>query len=102
KAARVAGGSSSGAGVSICDAMAVAAVGTDTGGSCRIPAAFCGIVGFKPTASRVPTQGAFPLSATLDSVGPLAATVGCCAAMDSVLAGDPVPDLAPFPLDALS
>src|SRR6516165_6738309 len=70
-------------------------------GSCRIPAGFCGIVGFKPTASRVPTQGAFPLSTTLDSVGPLAATVACCAALDAVLAGEPVEDLAPFPLDAL-
>ena len=71
--ARIPGGSSSGAAVSISDGMALGALGTDTGGSCRIPAAFCGIVGFKPTASRVPTQGAFPLSASLDSVGPLGA-----------------------------
>jgi aspartyl-tRNA(Asn)/glutamyl-tRNA(Gln) amidotransferase subunit A len=100
-AARIPGGSSSGAAVSVADGMAAGAVGTDTGGSCRIPAAFCGIVGFKPTASRVPTQGAFPLSTTLDSVGPLAATVECCALLDCVLAGEPVEDLPSFPLEAL-
>src|SRR6516165_3926779 len=98
---RIPGGSSSGAAVSVSDAIALGAIGTDTGGSCRIPAAFCGIVGFKPTAGRVPTQGAFPLSTTLDSVGPLAATVECCAILDAVLAGEPVEDLAPFPLDGL-
>ena len=98
---RIPGGSSSGAAVSVADGMALGALGTDTGGSCRIPAAFCGIVGFKPTAARVPTQGAFPLSTTLDSVGPLAATVACCAILDAVLAGEPVEDLAPFPLDGL-
>ena len=54
--------------------MACGAVGTDTSGSRRIPAAFCGIVGFKPTAQRVPQGGTFPLSATLDSIGPLAPT----------------------------
>ena len=74
-AGRIPGGSSSGAAVSVTDAMAFGALGTDTGGSCRIPAALCGIVGFKPTARRVPTAGAFPLSTSLDSVGPLAATV---------------------------
>src|SRR5262245_29174130 len=82
KAGRIPGGSSSGAAVSITDGMALGALGTDTGGSCRIPAALCGIVGFKPTAHRVPTAGAFPLSTSLDSVGPLAATVACCAALD--------------------
>jgi aspartyl-tRNA(Asn)/glutamyl-tRNA(Gln) amidotransferase subunit A len=100
-AARIPGGSSSGAAVSVADGMAVGAIGTDTGGSCRIPAAFCGVVGFKPTASRVPTQGAFPLSTTLDSVGPLAATVECCALLDCVLAGEPAVDLPSFPLEAL-
>ena len=79
---RIPGGSSSGAAVSISDGMAFGAIGTDTGGSCRIPAAFCGVVGFKPTAARVPTQGAFPLSTSLDSVGPLAASVTCCAILD--------------------
>jgi aspartyl-tRNA(Asn)/glutamyl-tRNA(Gln) amidotransferase subunit A len=97
-AARIPGGSSSGAAVSVTDAMAYGALGTDTGGSCRIPAALCGIVGFKPTARRVPTVGAFPLSTSLDSIGPLAATVACCAVLDAVLAGEPVVELAPFPL----
>jgi aspartyl-tRNA(Asn)/glutamyl-tRNA(Gln) amidotransferase subunit A len=83
--ARVPGGSSSGAAISVTDAMAHGALGTDTGGSCRIPAAFNGIVGYKPTARRVPTQGAFPLSTTLDSIGPLARTVACCAILDGVL-----------------
>jgi aspartyl-tRNA(Asn)/glutamyl-tRNA(Gln) amidotransferase subunit A len=89
---RIPGGSSSGAAVSVTDAMAVAAVGTDTGGSCRIPAALCGIVGFKPTASRVPLTGAYPLSTSLDSIGPLANSVACCTALDAVLAGQPLPD----------
>jgi aspartyl-tRNA(Asn)/glutamyl-tRNA(Gln) amidotransferase subunit A len=100
-AARIPGGSSSGAAVSVTDAMAYGALGTDTGGSCRIPAALCGIVGFKPTARRVPTAGAFPLSTSLDSIGPLAATVACCAVLDAVLAGEPVVELAPFPLAGL-
>jgi len=86
---RIPGGSSSGAAVSITDAMAFGALGTDTGGSCRIPAAMCGIVGFKPTARRVPLTGAYPLSSSLDSIGPLANTVACCAALDAILAGEP-------------
>ena len=86
---RAPGGSSSGAAVSIVEEMSYGALGTDTGGSCRIPAAFCGIVGFKPTARRVPVSGVFPLSQTLDSVGPLAASVGCCAVLDAVLADEP-------------
>jgi aspartyl-tRNA(Asn)/glutamyl-tRNA(Gln) amidotransferase subunit A len=101
KAGRVPGGSSAGAPVSITDGMAFGALGTDTGGSCRIPAALCGVVGFKPTAHRVPTAGAFPLSTSLDSIGPLAATVDCCAVLDAVLAGEPVSDLPPFPLEGL-
>jgi aspartyl-tRNA(Asn)/glutamyl-tRNA(Gln) amidotransferase subunit A len=86
---RIPGGSSSGAAVSITDAMAYGALGTDTGGSCRIPAAMCGIVGFKPTASRVPLTGAYPLSASLDSIGPLANSVTCCAQLDAILAAQP-------------
>lgn len=86
---RAPGGSSSGAAVSIADEMSYGALGTDTGGSCRIPAALCGVVGFKPTAYRVPVSGTFPLSQTLDSVGPLAASVACCAVLDAVLAGEP-------------
>src|SRR5262249_30037884 len=84
---RIPGGSSSGAAVSVTDAMAFAAAGTDTGGSCRIPAALCGIVGFKPTASRVPLTGTYPLATSLDSIGPLASSVACCAALDTVLTG---------------
>lgn len=85
--ARVPGGSSSGAAVSVADGMCEIAIGTDTGGSTRIPAALCGVVGFKPTKSRVPTDGAYPLSPTLDSVGPLARSVEDCAKADAVLAG---------------
>ena len=92
---RVPGGSSSGAAVSIADGMAFAALGTDTGGSCRVPAALCGVVGYKPTARRVPNQGVLPLSFTLDSVGPLANSVACCAIVDAVLAGStPQPPVA--------
>ncbi len=87
---RLPGGSSSGAAVAQADGMCAMALGTDTRGSVRIPAAFCGVTGFKPTARRVPREGAFPLSYTLDSVGPLANTVACCAAYDAVLAGEPL------------
>jgi aspartyl-tRNA(Asn)/glutamyl-tRNA(Gln) amidotransferase subunit A len=87
------GGSSSGAAVSVTDQMAAAAVGTDTGGSVRIPAALCGLTGYKPTARTVPTEGVFPLSRTLDSVGPLGWTVDCCARLHAVLAGMDPPSL---------
>ncbi|MBP0637193.1 amidase [Cupriavidus sp. AcVe19-6a] len=100
QAGRIPGGSSSGAAVSVSDGMALAAIGSDTGGSCRIPAALCGIVGFKPTASRVPLQGAVPLSPSYDSVGCLANTVACCAAVDAVMAGE-VPPAAPASLAGL-
>lgn len=85
---RIPGGSSSGAGVSVADGMAVAALGTDTGGSIRIPSAFCGLTGFKPTAARIPAEGAFPLASSLDSSGPLAASVECCALIDAILSGE--------------
>jgi aspartyl-tRNA(Asn)/glutamyl-tRNA(Gln) amidotransferase subunit A len=88
---RAPGGSSSGAAVSVADSMAAAGLGTDTGGSCRIPAAFCNLVGFKPTASRVPLRGTFPLSSSLDSIGPIARTVDCCARIDAILSGDHTP-----------
>jgi aspartyl-tRNA(Asn)/glutamyl-tRNA(Gln) amidotransferase subunit A len=101
KTGRIPGGSSSGAAVSVTDGMAFAALGTDTGGSCRIPAALCGLVGFKPTAARVPTEGTMPLSQTLDSIGPLAPSVACCALIDAVLAGEPPTDVPEFPLDGL-
>ena len=91
----VPGGSSSGAAVSVADGMAYGALGTDTGGSCRIPAAYNGIVGFKPTQRRVPLEGGVPLSFTLDSFGPLARTAQCCAVLDAVLANEPVRPLQP-------
>ncbi len=97
----VPGGSSSGAAVSVVDRMAHGALGTDTGGSCRIPAAFNGIVGFKPTQRRVPLDGGVPLSFTLDSFGPLARTVGCCAVLDAVLANEPVKPLQPRPIKGM-
>lgn len=92
---RVSGGSTSGGAVAVADGMAHAALGTDTGGSCRIPAAFCGIVGYKPTARRVPQQGCVPLSPSLDSIGPLARSVRCCATLDAILAGDDPAELVP-------
>ena len=98
---RISGGSSSGAAVSVADGMALAAIGTDTGGSCRIPAAFCGVVGYKPTARRVPLDGVLPLSPSLDSVGPLANSVPCCAIVDAILAGEPDPELANLPAHGL-
>jgi aspartyl-tRNA(Asn)/glutamyl-tRNA(Gln) amidotransferase subunit A len=85
---RIPGGSSSGAAVSVADGMAAFALGTDTGGSVRIPAALCGVAGFKPTRARVPLEGTFPLSTTLDSIGPLAPTTACCATVFQVLAGE--------------
>lgn len=84
---RIPGGSSSGAAVSVADGMAAAGIGSDTGGSCRIPAALCGITGYKPTASSVPLDGAFPLSQSLDSIGPLARSVACCRALHEIMSG---------------
>jgi aspartyl-tRNA(Asn)/glutamyl-tRNA(Gln) amidotransferase subunit A len=98
---RVPGGSSAGAGVSVADRMAVAALGTDTGGSVRIPAAVCGIVGFKPTARRVPIAGVVPLSTSLDSIGPLANSVECCAIVDAVFAAQPIDIPQAVPLAGL-
>lgn len=84
--ARIPGGSSSGAAVSVALGLAVAALGSDTGGSIRIPAALCGITGFKPTARRVPLTGAFPLSYTLDTACAMARTVADCVIVDGVIA----------------
>ncbi|HEX5280223.1 MAG TPA: amidase [Micropepsaceae bacterium] len=98
---RVPGGSSSGSAVAAADGMCDIGIGTDTGGSCRIPAALCGVVGYKPSKFRVPTDGAFPLSFTLDSVGPLARSVADCAAADVVMAGDPPSTLEPVSLNGL-
>jgi aspartyl-tRNA(Asn)/glutamyl-tRNA(Gln) amidotransferase subunit A len=100
-AARIPGGSSSGTAVAVADGMAAAGLGTDTGGSCRIPAAFCGVVGYKPTARRVPLAGALPLAPSLDSIGPLAPTVACCAIIDAVLSGETPALPAPLPLAGL-
>ncbi|GAB3538658.1 amidase [Noviherbaspirillum agri] len=93
--ARIPGGSSSGAAVSVAAGMCVAGLGSDTGGSIRIPAALCGLVGFKPTARRVPTTGAIPLSTTLDSIGAITRSVDDCILIDSIIADEPlsIPDL---------
>jgi aspartyl-tRNA(Asn)/glutamyl-tRNA(Gln) amidotransferase subunit A len=101
KTGRVPGGSSSGAAVAQADGMCVMALGSDTRGSIRMPAALCGIAGFKPTARRVPREGAFPLSFTLDSVGPLASSIACCAAYDAVLAGEADASLPELPVRGL-
>jgi aspartyl-tRNA(Asn)/glutamyl-tRNA(Gln) amidotransferase subunit A len=95
------GGSSSGAAVSVVDGMAHGALGTDTGGSCRIPAAYNGIVGYKPTQQRIPLDGGVPLSFSLDSYGPLARTVECCATLDAVLADEPIVALRPRPIKGM-
>lgn len=92
---RVPGGSSSGAAVAVGDGIGEIAIGTDTGGSTRIPAAFCGVTGFKPTVKRVPRAGAFPLSFTLDSIGPIARSVADCANADAILAGETPSPLSP-------
>src|SRR6266700_1725513 len=86
---RIPGGSSSGAAVSVADGMAAFALGTDTGGSVRIPAALCGIAGFKPTRHRVPL------------VGPLAPTAACCATVFQILAGEEPRPLAAAALPGL-
>lgn len=98
---RVPGGSTSGGAVAVADGMCEIAIGTDTGGSTRIPAALCGLVGWKPSKQRVPTDGAFPLSFTLDSVGPMAGSVAQCALADAVMAGEAAPRLEPAPLAGL-
>jgi aspartyl-tRNA(Asn)/glutamyl-tRNA(Gln) amidotransferase subunit A len=98
---RVPGGSSSGAAVAAADGMCEIAIGTDTGGSCRIPGALCGIVGYKPSQQRIPTQGAFPLSYSIDSIGPIARSVEACARADSVMANETYVPLEPVPLAGL-
>ncbi len=98
---RIPGGSSSGAGVSAASGTSEIAIGTDTGGSIRIPAALNGCIGFKPSEQRVPKEGAFPLSYTLDSIGPLAKTVADCAAADAVMAGEAPWTVEPMDLRGL-
>ena len=99
---RTSGGSSSGSAASLAAGMGWGSIGTDTGGSIRIPASYCGVVGLKPTYGRVSVHGVCPLSASLDHVGPLTRTVADAAALLQVIAGhdsldstslpDPVPD----------
>lgn len=98
---RVPGGSSSGAAVAAADGMCEVAIGTDTGGSCRIPGALCGIVGYKPSRQRIPTEGAFPLSYSIDSIGPIARSVEACAKADAVMAGENFTPIEPAPLAGL-
>jgi aspartyl-tRNA(Asn)/glutamyl-tRNA(Gln) amidotransferase subunit A len=90
---RIPGGSSSGAAVATADGMCEIAIGSDTGGSTRVPGALCGIVGFKPSRQRISTAGAFPLSQSIDSIGPIARSVEACAKADAVMAGE---DYAPL------
>jgi aspartyl-tRNA(Asn)/glutamyl-tRNA(Gln) amidotransferase subunit A len=97
----VPGGSSSGAAVSVADGFAAAAIGSDTGGSVRIPAALCGLAGFKPTQARITRAGAVPLSTTLDSIGPLARSAADCALVDGVLAGEEPSATDAVPVDRL-
>ena len=99
--ARVPGGSSAGAAVAAADGMCEIAIGSDTGGSVRIPAAVCGIVGFKPSRQRIPTEGAFALSTTLDSIGPLARSVADCADADAIMAGESPAPIEPLPAAGL-
>ena len=98
---RVPGGSSSGAAVAAADGMCEIAIGTDTGGSCRIPGALCGIVGYKPSRQRIPTAGAFPLSYSIDSIGPIARSVEACARADAVMANETYVPLEPVSLNGL-
>jgi len=91
---RVPGGSSGGSGIGVATGMCEAALGTDTGGSVRLPAAICGITGLRPTLGRVPNTGCFPVSAAHDTIGPMARSTADCARLFAVLAGydaeDPV------------
>ncbi|MBZ9656866.1 amidase [Phyllobacterium lublinensis] len=100
-AERIAGGSSTGAGISVAEGTSEIAIGSDTGGSVRIPAALNGVVGFKPTARRVPLRGAFPLSPSLDSIGPLARSVSDCAIADAAMAGEAIKIPDPISLSGL-
>ena len=98
---RAPGGSSSGSAVAVDAGMALIGMGTDTGGSVRIPAAFNGLVGFKPSIGRINSTGVFPLSATLDVIGPMARSVQDCAWTYQALLGLATPDLQPPPLNTL-
>ena len=98
---RVAGGSSSGSAVSISDGMSAATIGSDTGGSTRAPAVYCGIVGLKPTTTRMPSDGIYPLSTSFDAAGPMGHSTDCCAVMDDIMAGGAGRAETPFPVAGL-
>lgn len=98
--ARIPGGSSSGAAVSVALGLAVAGLGSDTGGSIRIPAALCGLVGFKSTQSRVPGAGSFELARTLDTVCAMTRSVEDCLTVDAALSGAPL-DVRPRSLKGM-
>ena len=89
---RIAGGSSAGNAAALAAGMCRLALGSDTGGSIRMPSACCGTVGFKPSLGKVPTDGMFPLCPSFDTVGPMARSVADCALAYSVLTGEPVPE----------
>jgi aspartyl-tRNA(Asn)/glutamyl-tRNA(Gln) amidotransferase subunit A len=93
--ARSPGGSSGGSGAAVATGMGLGSIGTDTGGSVRIPAAACGVVGLKPATGEVPTQGVIPLSWSLDHVGPLARTVQDAAWLWAAMAGQPLGRVTP-------
>jgi aspartyl-tRNA(Asn)/glutamyl-tRNA(Gln) amidotransferase subunit A len=95
---RIAGGSSSGAAVAVAGGLAPCAIGSDTGGSIRAPASFCGIVGFKTSEGRIEKRGVFPLSRTLDTIGPMAHTVEDCVLIDMALRGQSTTHLRPVDL----
>jgi aspartyl-tRNA(Asn)/glutamyl-tRNA(Gln) amidotransferase subunit A len=95
---RIAGGSSSGAAVAVAAGLAPCAIGSDTGGSIRAPASFCGIVGFKTSEGRIDKQGVFPLSRTLDTIGPMARTVEDCVLIDMALRGQSTTPVRPLDL----
>ena len=88
---RTAGGSSGGNAAALAAGLCDIGIGSDTGGSVRLPAACCGVVGLKPAWGRIPIEGVFPLCPTFDTVGPMATTVADVALMWSALTGDPVP-----------
>ncbi len=98
---RIAGGSSSGAAVAVAGGLAPCAIGSDTGGSIRAPASFCGIVGFKTSEGRIDKQGVFPLSRTLDTIGPLAHTVEDCVLIDMALRGQSTTPVRPLDLKGI-
>jgi aspartyl-tRNA(Asn)/glutamyl-tRNA(Gln) amidotransferase subunit A len=98
---RIAGGSSSGSAVAVAAGLAPCAIGSDTGGSIRAPASFCGVVGFKTSEGRIDKRGVFPLSRTLDTIGPLARTVEDCVLIDMALRGQSITPVRPLDLSGV-